>query len=394
MGNKKFYYSALFVALFLFPSLIQAQEQQEEREVILAPMDIFVPHWQVGGSIGVGYDVGEAKFEQLLSPALQLEGAYHFNEFLAVRLSLSGFQSKNRYAYPAQKYSWNYLQPAVELKADLASIFLGWKPDRKVTPYIFGGVGTAITFGNGDATDAVEKDPRFFQTEFQKLWESSRLHLMFRAGLGSEFWLNDKVALTLEANANMLPDHYNSKKGTHDNLDWRFNALVGVKFRLGKHVRKTDPVYGRTIEKPQPVIIRDTITNVVRDTVTIIQERNTPIRITPDMAKFTVNIQFLINRSNIRDSQIPKMNQLLLYLREHPDVHVLLTGYADKETGTPQINDRLSRERSASVAKWLQQHGISEYRIHSDSKGDRFQPFNFPEENRVCICIVLDATYF
>ena len=51
---------------------------------------------------------------------------------------------------------------------------------------------------------------------------------------------------------------------------------------------------------------------------------------------------------------------------------------------------RLSRERSNVVSKFLQDVGIEEWRIRRFAKGDTVQPFDIPEDNRVCICFVYD----
>ena len=66
---------------------------------------------------------------------------------------------------------------------------------------------------------------------------------------------------------------------------------------------------------------------------------------------------------------------------------IVITGYADKKTGNASINDRLSKARSAAVAKALEDKGIAANRITTDAKGDTIQPFNVNAENRVSICI-------
>jgi flagellar motor protein MotB len=85
---------------------------------------------------------------------------------------------------------------------------------------------------------------------------------------------------------------------------------------------------------------------------------------------------------------LDKLGRLAEYLRKHPNAYVRLTGYADRDTGTPTINQRLSRERSAAVSKWLQNEGIAESRIRRFAKGDTVQPFDLPEDNRVTVCFV------
>ena len=105
---------------------------------------------------------------------------------------------------------------------------------------------------------------------------------------------------------------------------------------------------------------------------------------------FNVNVYFVINQSVIRTNQMSKLNRLLQYLNEHPKAFVRLSGYADKDTGTPEINMRLSRERAQAVSQYLQDAGIQEWRIRRFAKGDLVQPFDIPEDNRVCICYVYD----
>jgi outer membrane protein OmpA-like peptidoglycan-associated protein len=365
------------ILLFIFSSGVQlsasAQNSPRNGQLLLEPMDVFVPHWQVGGEVGGGYDIGEAKFFDLISPALQFTAAYHINEFAAARLALSGFVSRNCYAFPVEKYKWYFVQPAIDFKFDLASIISGWDPNRMFAPYAFVGVGASISFGNDDAVNATRR----WGVDYQKLWDGTRFNPVVRGGLGADFWVSDKTAITFEANANMLPDHYNSKRGRHDNRDWRFNAMVGVRFRLGDHSRKTEPVYARN----QPSVVQP---------VQGAQQQ----KITRDMTDLTVNVQFVINQSIIRQTEYEKLYDLVAYLNNHPQDHVLLTGYADKETGNAEINERLSRERANAVAAWLRERGVAPYRIHTDHKGDRIQPFDFPFQNRVCVCIVLDAKYF
>ena len=198
---------------------------------------------------------------------------------------------------------------------------------------------------------------------------------MVRAGLGVDFYVSDNIAINGEINGNMLPDHFNSKLGRNDNKDWHFNALVGVKFARGKRRGYTEPVYQveqvQRIAKPDTAFVDVPIENI----------------------SFNVNIYFIINRSDIRTNQMQKLSRLIAYLDKHPKAFVRLSGYADRDTGTPEINMRLSRERSAVVSKFLQDAGIQGWRIRSFAKGDRVQPYDKPQDNRVCICYVYDPDH-
>ena len=349
-------------ALLLFFSALPVWAQNGRTELVDVPAPEFLPHWQVALQGGVAADIGEAKLGKLISPALQVSGTYQFSEIFGARVAVSGLWARNRYSYPQERYNWNFVQPTLELKVDLASLFMGWVPDQLVSAYAVLGGGVAYSFNNDDA----KKANNHFGVDFQKLWDNHRWNPVAKAGIGADVRLNDFLALCGELNANLLPDHFNSKKGRHDNIDWHFNALVGLKINLGPSYRQRPPEY-RTISTPvvTPVAPRDTVA-------------------------MAVNIQFLINSSELRSSEYGKLIQLMNYLKVHPRSHVEMTGYADRLTGTSAINDRLSRERATAVANYLMSHGISSDRIYKDAKGDRVQPFPVNEDNRVTVCFVVD----
>lgn len=349
-------------------TLLMANTQQDstgERRMISPGRAFFVPHWYVKAQGGVAYDVGEAKFAKLLSPAFQLTMGYKFNELVGVRGGISGIWARNRYAYPEADYKWNFIQPAVDVELDLTTIFLGSNPERLANVYAFAGAGVAYSFNNDDAVKANER----YGIDFQKIWTDNRWNPVVRAGLGIDYQITDNIAIGAEVNGNMLPDHFNSKIGKSDNKDWHFNALVGVKFTIGKSHGRTEPIYEEAPKPaPEPQFV------------------DVPV----EKISFNVNIYFLINQSTIRSNQIPKLTKLLQYLDEHPKAFIRLSGFADKDTGTPEINMRLSRERAQVVSQYLQDAGIPEWRIRRFAKGDKVQPFDIPEDNRVCICFVYD----
>ena len=102
------------------------------------------------------------------------------------------------------------------------------------------------------------------------------------------------------------------------------------------------------------------------------------------------NIFFTINSSAIRTTEMNKINEIVEWANRHPEASILLTGYADKETGNPNINQGLSERRASAVKKILREKGIPESRITTDAKGDKVQPFSINEENRAVIVLCQD----
>lgn len=123
----------MMVCALLLTGSIQVYSQQSaapQRELVAPAVDFFVPHWYVSLQGGGAYDVGEAKFVDLLSPAVQLTVGYEFNEYIGARLGASGLWARNSYAYPREDYKWNFVQPALDVKANLSNIFFGRNIER------------------------------------------------------------------------------------------------------------------------------------------------------------------------------------------------------------------------------------------------------------------------
>ncbi len=365
---RKFY--ALLLALLSSYNVAFAQVAQPERHLVVPELEVFLPHWYLNVHGGAGYDLGEDKFLNLISPAVQLQVGYHFVKPVAVQLAVSGAWAKGRYAYPEAHYKWNFVQPTLEFRFDLPALFGAWSMDRVWNPYILLGGGACFEWGNDDAEAAENR----FGVHFQKLWHGNRWNIVAKGGLGMDFRVSERLAINIEANANMLPDHFNSKRGRHDNRDWHFNALVGLHWDITEPARRSDALY----EVNEPIIYQP-----VEEPAPVVPEA-------PDTVLEVHNVQFEINKSIIRQSQVPTLTRILKFMHSNPKAKIQLTGYADKETGTSEINERLSRERAQAVSLYLVEHGLEENRIRRRARGDRVQPYDIPEDNRVTVCVIYE----
>jgi outer membrane protein OmpA-like peptidoglycan-associated protein len=103
----------------------------------------------------------------------------------------------------------------------------------------------------------------------------------------------------------------------------------------------------------------------------------------------TRNIFFGLRSTEVSSAEQPKLAEVATWLKEHPTAKVVVTGYADKGTGTAPVNARYAKMRADSVTKMLtKKYGVAANRITTDSKGDTVQPFpNNNDQNRVTIVI-------
>ena len=356
----------ILVAVYALSTTIAfAQEQRIKEE----SKTIFKPHWFIQAQIGAAHTVGEGEFTDLISPAAAVNVGYKFAPIFGVRLGVSGWQAKAGWVTPSQTYQYKYLQGNLDLMADLSTLFCGFNPKRVFNGYIFGGVGLNHAFDNDEANAL---DTRSHELEY--LWQDKQNLVTGRFGLGCDLRLNDRLAINIEGNANVLSDKFNSKKA--GNCDWQFNVLVGLNIKLGKSYKKTAPVY----YEPEPVVVE--------------QPKSAPIVEQPQPKKEIVvepmkqNIFFALNSALLQKDQQSKIDAMVAYMEKYPASKVAITGYADKETGNPRINMTLSEKRANNVAEVLKAKGITADRIKVDYKGDTVQPYNTPKENRVSICIV------
>ena len=335
---------------------------------------------------GAQYTLGEAKFSKLLSPNVQLGLGYQFSPVFGARIQANAWQSKGgwngfRPAIGAEPYTndykYKYVAPGIDLMFNLSNLFCGWNPNRVFNLTAFLGGGANIAFDNDEANNIAKNLSSLNAYNLDYVWDDSKVSPFGRGGLEAAFRLSDAVALTIEGNANILGDKYNSKKAERKlKADWYFNALVGLKINLGKSYTKILPPPPAPAPAPEPVVEPEPAPAPAPAPVV---EKIEPLR---------RDIFFEINKTIIRDGEQQKVKDVADYLAKYPNAKVQVTGYADAGTGNDKINDRLAAGRADAVVKALkEQYGIAENRISYDSKGSRVQPFAENDLNRVSICI-------
>ena len=367
----------LAAALLMLSSTAMAQATYEAAD---GTKYEFQKHMFLNLEGGAQYTLGEAKFKDLISPNVQLGLGYQFSPVFGARLQANAWQSKGGWTadvLPAD-YKWKYVAPGIDLMFNLSNLFSGWNPNRVFNLTAFVGGGANIAFSNDEVNDIAAKIQceTWSHYNLEYLWDGTKVSPFGRAGLEAAFRLSDAVALTLEGNANILGDKYNSKKADHP--DWYFNALVGLKINLGKTYNKILPPPPAPEPTPEPVVEPEPV--VAPAPAPVVEE----VKIEP----LRRDIFFEINKTIIRDTEAQKVKDVADYLAKYPNAKVQVTGYADAGTGNDKINDRLAAGRADAVVKALKEkYGVAESRISYDSKGSRVQPFAENDLNRVSICI-------
>lgn len=121
----------------------------------------------------------------------------------------------------------------------------------------------------------------------------------------------------------------------------------------------------------QPTTAPDTVrATLPPDTVRVV-ERDTVVETQTEilMSINQVNVFFAKGDSRLFESDYAVLDRLIEDLKRLPSLQVRVKGFAD-QSGSAQINQRLSQERAKTVATYLKERGIAEARIETEHFGE------------------------
>jgi outer membrane protein OmpA-like peptidoglycan-associated protein len=146
---------------------------------------------------------------------------------------------------------------------------------------------------------------------------------------------------------------------------------------------------------PEPrVVVKEVPVEVVREVI-----REVPVEVVKEKVVvseavseiYVTDLNFDLGKTELRPEESFKLGRMCQVLKENPSAKVVLTGYADTATGTPEINRELAAKRSATVASRLKAEGIAASRISYTSAEGDWNASASPEANRrVTVRIVND----
>ena len=303
-------------------------------------------------------------FSKLITPSYGVSFGAYFNPVIGARLHVSGYENKGGIKSLNETYDFNTVTGSADLLLNVTNMFRSDK-DRVFNLILLGGVGLAGAWDNDDfhalAAKAAENYPM--------AWQDRRLSHNVRLGMQLDFNIAKHFGLNLELAANNRADRINSK--TTDRNDWAATASLGLIFKFGQ--KKTE----KMAEEPVPVAEEwATRTDTVwYDDITY--------RDVPEKVTYEDNIYYKIRLSE--PDPASKIQKIADFVKAHKNCSVQVTAYADKATGTPELNMQYSKERAEKVVAALVKAGVSRSVITSEYKGDTVQPFAENDKNRVAI---------
>lgn len=327
------------------------------------------PHMFVG--VQGGYQTTFTDFNnlKLATRTMNLAFGGYFTPVVGARLHLSGWRNKGGFRDIDATYNYKYATASADLLLNVTNLFCK-NPDHLFNIVLIGGIGANCAWDNDDVISLRDK----YGVAADGAWEGHRFSHNARVGLQLGFNLSKHWDVNLEVTANNLSDRYNSKRNATD--DWQGTGMLGVTYKFG-HKKKE-----RQSEEPIVIVPGEPTEQWATRTDTIWYEEDVTTTVNSEVKK-EGNFFFELRRYEKLTPAV--LDELLQFIKQHPDCQITVTGYADKGTGTPTINMRYARLRAERVARALKEAGIEESRMTVEAKGDTEQPFAENDKNRVTV---------
>lgn len=227
-----------------------------------------------------------------------------------------------------------------------------------------------------------------------------------RAGLQFIYNVNDKISVMLQPSVvyNLSGTKGGEAIASYDARRGAFSLLAGVTYHIGGHsfdcVTPLDPALVEALngqvnalraELQESEVANDAYKQKISDLQYALSQKPQVIQ-TQEVVTQVDNIYnsvrfvfFKIGSSVITADQMPNVEMIAQYMKNHPESTVMIKGYASKD-GPEELNIKLAQARAESVKNALiKKYGIKASRIQAEGEGIGNM---FEEEswNRVSIC--------
>ena len=320
-------------------------------------------------SVGAGtqtYVKSLHRGKQQFTLALDVAAGKWISPYLALRLDFMGGSVKKMWPRVGEPQTARYVALYGDLMWDLTNALGGYNPMRIVSFRPFAGVGAMYTFKN----EMAGRDTYLFPVS---------------AGININFRLCHYADFFIEGRANMM-QFWASRR-----IETVVSAVAGITIKLGKERFSSYNPYAeqalvssmnerindlreeledcenRPLPPPEKIIMYKTVP--------------APVDTTPECTgKLMSVVRFSLNSAQIAPVEMVNIYNVAQYMKTHKNCTLVVTGYADEKTGTPEYNKQLSQRRAQAVMDTLiKQYNIPAGRIEMIAGGSTSQPY--PQDN-------------
>ena len=345
-------------------------------------------NWFIGIHAGMNHSLSEnarfGDFMDMTKPGFALSVGKYFSPAVGARVMLSYMKQQSRANSEAliddKNYGFHNIGGYLDGLFNLNNIFGQYKENARFNVYGILGFGFNATGGFDDKVESWDKPAGGY-----KVYTDNSAYVSLRGGLGLSYMLSNALDLNLEVTAHGADDAYNGTR--YDN---KYDTYVAAMLGLTYHFKDQygDRRFRYTTLSDNDLL--DELNARINAERGKVRKPERVVKVQREMFHselLNTTVSFKIDRSSITDLQMKNVAQVAKYIQEHPDVNIVITGYADVKTAYPDYNMKLSKRRAESVRDALVKNfNVDPSRLRIDYKGDTVQPFQMKNEwNRVVI---------
>lgn len=341
----------------------------------------FWDNWFIGAGAGATFVQGDwnddADFLNRLTVTPTIQVGKWYNPYFGGRLKLQGGSLHNFYNDAKTMLHSKHVGGEVDFMWNVSNYLGKYSETRfySFIPY----VGAGFLYGWD------------YKAHGQKVGSKERTFTL-NGGIINKFRLSNRLSLDIDLSAALVKENFN--KGGNNTYDGLVGASASLVCKIGG---KTD--FSEALLMDQGMI--DDLNNQINrlrqenndlrnrkpEVKEVIKEKIVEKVVPGQAGSFVSNVVFFRLGSAVIDkNQEVSIFNTAKYLQDNPSKSVRIVGYADKKTGSANVNMKLSEKRAKNVANALiNKYNISSNRVKVEWKGDTEQPYAENAWNRVAI---------
>lgn len=350
-----------------------AQETETTTEKYSVATNSFWSNWFVQGgvqwtafysSLEHGFDTSNNPLKSFRSnPQASVAIGKWFTPGLGLRTKVSGIWGK------ANGDSFKYWNAQEQVLFNLSNMFCGYNPKRVYNCIPFAGAG------------------------FARNMSSDMYAMGMSIGLLNEFNINKRIAINLELGWNRLENdfysegHANNGPRGWDSHDNYLYAELGLTLNIGKtgwaKVPDVDAIKALSQSQIDALNAQLADSKSENDRLkAMLNEKPKEVAMPESIKQFIttpVSVFFNIGKTDVANPKdLVNVEALAKYAKTN-NSKIMVTGFADSATGTPQINQKLSVKRAEIVKGELIKMGVHADNISTQAHGgvETLSPISF-----------------
>ena len=391
----------LLLVVALVTPIVSAQEWERPRAWRGYETNRFWDNWEVAAGGGasmlqVGRNIGDdpGKFFNRVGWNANISAVKWIVPVVGMRLQVDGGEFQN-YSFNQPKYGEGifktpYLYVHGDILVNMSNWIGGYRPDRIYSAVSYLGFGYNLM----SWTD--------------KSAGSTNSEYAFTTGLLNKFHITPQWDIELDLRSwffreGSLPAEINSCGRVAVGL----SASVGVAYRFNRRVwtpayseADVDGYIAAIVGLEEEILATDAALINLAESAKALEEDNNRLKSDLAAAKSAQPMPtkchntgegvvfFTIGEATLSEYAHATLDNYITAMADC-NAPIMVTGYADKETGSAERNMQLSKERAESVMTYLVNNGIDATRITTEWVGDTEQAFATPDTPLVNRCVTL-----